>query len=52
MVTRGTRQTLLEVVFYCANKRLLLMKVIGIADLGGTIIIHVRHLGKTCDSFA
>jgi hypothetical protein len=32
---------LLEVVFYSFNKHVLLLDAIGIADLGGTVIIHV-----------
>ena len=32
---------LLETVFYCANKQLLMLQWLGIADVGGTIIIHM-----------
>lgn len=36
---------MLEVVVYAANKRFLMMELIGIADIGGTVVIHVRaHL--------
>jgi ammonium transporter Rh len=31
---------LLEVVVYAANKRFLLIELIGIADIGGTVVIH------------
>merc|ERR1719502_2050758 len=33
--------TLLELVFYCANKVFFLTNMLSIADCGGTIIIHV-----------
>lgn len=33
--------TLVELVFYCANKVFFLTNMLGLADCGGTIIIHV-----------
>jgi len=48
--TQVTLVVLIELVFYCANKVFFLNGMLGIADCGGTIIIHVfgAYFGLAC----